>query len=166
MERVMIIGCSGAGKTTLARKLGEKTGLPVVHLDQIWWSPGDWVHMVRAEFDRVLLEEMEKDRWILDGNYNRTLDLRLERADTVIYLDFSRWQCLWGWISRVIKNWGHARADMAPGCSEWFDPEMVGWIWNFNKDNREKYLRKLSGWNGDAYILHNRRQVKRFLNDL
>ena len=166
MERVMIIGCGGAGKSTLARKLGEKTGLPVVHLDQIWWSPGDWVHMARAEFDRLLLEEMEKDRWILDGNYNRTLELRLERADTVIYLDFTRWQCLWGWIGRVIKNWGHAREDMAPGCCEWFDPEMAGWIWNFNQENRQKYLKKLSGWNGEVYILHNRREVKRFLNNL
>ena len=166
MERIMIIGCGGAGKSTLARKLGEKTGLPVVHLDQIWWAPGNWQHLSREEFDVLLMREMEKDRWILDGNYNRTLDLRLERADTVIYLDFTRWQCLRGWIGRVIKNWGHAREDMAPGCSEWFDPEMAGWIWNFNKQNRKTYLEKLSSWQGDVHIFRNRREVKRFLDNL
>ena len=163
MERVMIIGCSGAGKTTLARKLGEKTGLPVVHLDQIWWSPGNWEHLNREEFDRLLMAEMAKDRWLLDGNYNRTLDLRLERADTVIYLDFSRRQCLRGWIGRVIKNRGRARADMAPGCTEWFDPEMAGWIWKFNKQNRQRYLEKLKDWNGAVFIFHNRKEVNRFI---
>ena len=166
MERIMIIGCGGAGKSTLARKLGEKTGLPVVHLDRIWWSPGNWEHLDREEFDVLLMQEMEKPRWIMDGNYNRTLDLRLERADTVIYLDFSRWQCLRGWIGRVIKNWGHARADMAEGCNEWFDPEMAGWIWNFNKQNRKKYLEKLHDWQGEVHILRNRRAVKRFLDQL
>ena len=166
MERIMIIGCGGAGKSTLARKLGKKTGLPVVHLDRIWWSPGNWEHLDREKFDVLLMQEMEKPRWIMDGNYNRTLDLRLERADTVIYLDFSRWQCLRGWIGRVIKNWGHARADMAPGCNEWFDPEMAGWIWNFNKQNRQKYLEKLHDWQGEVHILRNRRAVKRFLDQL
>ena len=166
MERVMIIGCGGAGKSTLARKLGERTGLPVVHLDQIWWAPGNWEHMSREEFDVRLAAEMEKDRWIMDGNFNRTLDVRLERADTVIYLDFPRWLCLRGWIGRVIKNWGRAREDMAPGCSEWFDPEMARWIWNFNKQNRRRYLDKLKNWNGEVHILHNLRQVRRFLEQL
>ena len=84
MERVMIIGCGGAGKSTLAKRLGEKTGLPVVHLDQIWWAPGNWEHLSREEFDDRLAVEMEKDCWIMDGNFNRTLDVRLERADTVL----------------------------------------------------------------------------------
>ena len=166
MERIMIIGCGGAGKSTLARKLGKKTGLPVVHLDRIWWSPGNWEHLDREEFDVLLMQEMEKPRWIMDGNYNRTLDLRLERADMVIYLDFSRWQCLRGWIGRVIKNWGHTRADMAPGCNEWFDPEMAGWIWNFNKQNRKMYLETLGSWQGEVHILCNRREVKRFLDNI
>lgn len=167
MERIIIIGCGGAGKSTLARKLGEKTGIPVVHLDQIWWAPGHWQHLEREEFDRRLMEEVEKPRWILDGNFNRTLEVRLEKCDTVIYLDFSRMACLRSWMGRVIKNWGHARADMAEGCTEWFDPEMARWIWRFNRDNRQRYYGLLGGLEGkQVYILKNRREVERFLKEL
>lgn len=167
MERIMVIGCSGAGKSTLARKLGEKTGLPVVHLDRIFWSPGDWKHLEKAEFDALLTDEAEKDQWIIDGNYNRTLDLRLARADTVIYLDFSTLRCMIGWMGRVIKNWGTARSDMAPGCAEWFDPEMAAFIWKFNKQNRKRYHRMLSQVRDiDVHILHSRREVKRFLETI
>lgn len=167
MERIIIIGCGGAGKSTLARKLGEKTGIPVVHLDQIWWAPGHWQHLEREEFDRRLMEEVEKPRWILDGNFNRTLEVRLEKCDTVIYLDFSRMACLRSWMGRVIKNWGHARADMAEGCTEWFDPEMARWIWRFNRDNRQRYYGLLGGLEGkQVYILKNRREVERFLKKL
>ena len=167
MERIMIIGCGGAGKSTLARKLGEKTGLPVVHLDQIWWAPGNWQHIEREAFDAILAVEMEKPRWILDGNFNRTLEPRMERCDTVVYLDMPRLICLKNWIGRVIKNWGKARADMAPGCCEWFDPEMAKWIWRFNRDNRRRYLEMLSELDGkNVYILKNRQQVERFLENL
>lgn len=167
MERIMIIGCGGSGKSTLARELGEKTGLPVVHLDQIWWAPGNWEHLEREDFDRRLLEEMDKPRWILDGNFNRTMELRLEKCDTVIYLDYSRWVCLFSWIKRVVTNWGKARADMAPGCAEWFDPEMAGWIWNFNKKNRKRYHDLLAQQKGKTIrIFKNRRQLKAFLNSI
>ena len=167
MERVLIIGCGGAGKSTLARALGEKTGLPVVHLDQIWWAPGNWQHREREEFDRLLKAEMEKPKWILDGNFNRTIEPRLKRCDTVVYLDMNRFICLKNWIGRVINNWGHARADMAEGCNEWFDPEMARWIWNFNKQNRKRYYELLSSLEGkQMYILKSRRQVNRFLNSL
>ena len=167
MDRVMIIGCGGAGKSTLARALGERTGLPVVHLDQIWWAPGNWVHREREEFDALLMAEMEKPQWILDGNFNRTIQLRLNKCDTVIYLDFPRLVCLKNWIGRVLKNWGHARADMAPGCSEWLDPGMAAWIWNFNKQNRKRYYELLNGLEGkQVYILKSRRAVKKFLDSL
>ena len=167
MERIMIIGCGGAGKSTLARQLGEKLKLPVVHLDQIWWKPGNWQHLEREEFDRLLKEEVEKPRWILDGNFNRTMETRLEFCDTVIYLDFSRWICLLSWIKRVITNWGTARADMAEGCAEWFDPEMAGWIWNFNNTHRENYYRMLNEAEGvETIVLKNRRAVRKFLKSL
>lgn len=167
MERVMIIGCGGAGKSTLARKLGEKTGIPVVHLDQIWWGPGNWQHMEREAFDAVLMEEMEKPKWIMDGNYNRTVELRLDQCDTVIYLDMNRFVCLKNWVGRVIKNWGRTRPDMAQGCNEWFDPEMAGWIWNFNRKNRQRYYQLLSNLEGKSvHILKNRREVDAFLKSL
>lgn len=167
MKRVMIIGCGGSGKSTLARALGEKTGLPVVHLDQIFWSPGNWEHLGREEFDTLVEAEMEKPAWIIDGNYNRTLETRLERCDTVVYLDFNRFACLFGWMKRVIGNWGRAREDMAQGCVEWFDPEFAQWIWSFNDKYRKKYHEMLSNQtNKQIYIFKNRRQVKQFLKTL
>ena len=167
MERVMIIGCGGAGKSTLARKLGEKTGLPVVHLDQIWWEPGNWQHIEKSEFDERLAEELRKPRWILDGNFNRTIEARLAVCDTVIYLDSPRLVCLKNWLGRVIQNWGHARADMAEGCAEWFDPEMAKWIWKFNKQNRSRYYALLEKTeNKNIVILKSRRQAEKFLESL
>ena len=167
MERVMIIGCGGAGKSTLARQLGEKTGLPVVHLDQIYWSPGNWQHLEKEEFDSLLRIELGKPRWIIDGNFNRTMEMRLERCDTVIYLDFNRFTCILGWLKRVITNWGAARPDMAPGCNEWFDPEFAKWLWNFNKQNRTRYLKLLAEQTDKkVYILRNRRQVRKYLSSI
>ena len=167
MERVMIIGCGGSGKSTLARIQGEKTGLPVVHLDQIWWAPGNWQHMDREEFDKILKAEVEKPRWVLDGNFNRTLEMRLERCDTVIYLDYNRMVCLVSWLKRVITHWGKARPDMAPGCAEWFDPEMAGWIWNFNGKNRKRYHELLSRQTEKTvHIFRNRQQLRKYLETL
>ena len=167
MERLLIIGCGGAGKSTLARQLGEKLNLPVVHLDQIWWTPGNWQHMKREEFDNRVKEEMAKPQWIMDGNYNRTLPMRLEKCDTVIYLDFSRFACLRSWVGRVLKNWGHAREDMAEGCAEWFDPEMAKWIWNYNKNNRERNYQLLKeATHAKTIVLKNRRMVKQFLKSM
>ena len=89
MERIMIIGCGGSGKSTLARQLGEKLKLPVVHLDQLFWRPG-WVSISKDEFDCVHEAALAEEKWIMDGNFDRTIPRRLERCDTVIYLDFSR----------------------------------------------------------------------------
>ena len=164
MERVMIIGCGGAGKSTLARKLGEKTGLPVVHLDQLWWAPGNWQHISQEEFDRQLAWELEKPCWILDGNFNRTIPARLAKCDTVIYLDYNRFVCLWGVICRVFKSYGKTRPDMGDGCPERFDWEFLKWIWNFNRRNREKNYRYLYETpHAEIYAFKNRRQLKKFL---
>ena len=166
MERIIIIGCGGAGKSTLARQLGEKTGLPVVHLDKLFWHPG-WVESTKDEIDAKILEEMQKPQWILDGNYNRTLPKRLEYCDTVIYLDFSRFACLMGVVKRVLTTYGTVRPDMAEGCPERFDWEFLQWVWNFNRKHREKYDRMLNETDGiEKIVLKNRRAVKRFLKEV
>jgi adenylate kinase family enzyme len=110
---------------------------------------------------------LQKPRWILDGNFNRTLEDRLSRCDTVIYLDYPRLVCLKNWLFRVVKNWGRARPDMGPGCAEWFDPEMAGWIWGFNRKNRSRYHALLNGLEDKrVIILKSRREANRFLVQL
>ena len=166
MERVIIIGCGGAGKSTLARKMGEKTGLPVVHLDKLFWKPG-WESVSQGEFDILHRQELAKERWILDGNFDRTMPERLARCDTVIYLDFSRVTCLLGVAKRIFTTYGTVRPDMGEGCPERFDWEFLQWVWNFNKNKRDTNYRRLAEVEGvDIIILENRRQVERFLRNL
>ena len=166
MERIMIIGCGGSGKSTLARQLGEKTGLPVVHLDKLFWRPG-WVNLTREEFDVVHNAAIEEKKWILDGNFDRTMEQRIRCCDTVVYLDFSRIACLCGVMKRILTTYGKVRPDMGDGCPERFDLAFLQWVWNFNKNKREKNYRLLEQY-GDKriYILKNRKQVKEFLESL
>ena len=166
MERILIIGCGGAGKSTLARRLGEKLGLPVIHLDKLFWKPG-WVESSREEIDEKIHRELQKTQWIIDGNYNRTIPERIKYCDTVIYLDFSRWACLGGVCKRVLTTYGKVRPDMGEGCPERFDLDFLKWIWNFNKKNRERYYGMLNDAEGiQTIVLKNRRMVKRFLQSL
>lgn len=166
MERILIIGCGGAGKSTLARQLGEKLDIPVVHLDKLYWRPG-WVHVSPEEFDVLLDDVLKQEAWIMDGNFNNTIPKRIAHCDTIIYLDFSRFACIRGVLKRVITTYGTVRPDMGEGCPERFDWEFLRWVWNFNRDKREKYYRLLNETeNVETIVLKNRRMVKRFLNQL
>ena len=147
----------------MARQLGEKMHIPVVHLDQLFWKPG-WQISTEEEFDEKLASELAKPQWIMDGNFNRTMPTRIERCDTIIYLDFSRITCLLGVLKRIITNYGTVRLDMGEGCPERFDWEFLQWVWNYNKKNREKNYRLLNEAEGvETIVLKNRRMVKRFL---
>ena len=166
MERIVIIGCGGSGKSTLARQLGEKLDLPVIHLDKLFWQPG-WVNVTREEFDRLHREALAGEKWIIDGNFDRTMPERIKRCDTVIYLDFSRFACLMGVAKRVLTTYGRVRPDMGEGCPERFDMEFLQWVWNFNKNKREKNYRLLNESEGvETIVLKNRRAVKRFLKQI
>ena len=166
MERIMIIGCGGSGKSTLARQLGEITGLPVVHLDKLFWTPG-WVSLSREEFDKVHREEIAQEKWIMDGNFDRTIPERLARCDTVIYLDFSRFACLMGVAKRILTNYGTVREDMGEGCPERFDLEFLKWVWNFNRNKQARNYELLAqAKHVKAVVLKNRKEVKVFLEQV
>ena len=157
---IAIFGESCSGKSTLARALGAKLGLPVIHLDQLWWKEG-WVESDRQTFDDRLAALVEENRWIIDGNYNRTMPERLQYCDTVIYLDFSRWLCLWGFFHRLLTRKGTARPDLPEGCPEKLEWDFLKYIWNFNKNNRVlNYTRIAKSKHATAYVLKNRKKKK------
>ena len=166
MERIIIIGSCGAGKSTLAVSLAQKTNLPLVHLDKIKFI-GNWQERSKEDFDEILLSELKKPRWIIDGNYNRTIPLRMQYCDTVIFLDFPRLVCIWGVIKRVIKYHGKTRPDMGGNCPERFDLDFMKFVWQFRYKHRKRYLEMLSGVSDkNIIILKNRRQVKKLLKDI
>ena len=168
MNRIIIIGGNGSGKSTFAKKLHTLTGLPLVHLDRLLWH-GTWQTRTREEFDVLLQAELEKDRWIIDGNYNRTIPYRLSYCDTVFYFDFSTLRCLWGVTKRVLTNYGKSRDDMGGYCPERFDRSFYKSILGFNKANRKRYhalLEEAKKEGKTVVVFHNRRQVCRYLNAL
>lgn len=162
-RRIIVIGCPGSGKTTFSRRLGEITGIPVVHLDTLYWRE-NWQHIEKAEFDRLLAAELEKDTWIVDGNFTRTLGMRLEKCDCVIWLDYPRLWCMWGMFRRVVRWHGKSRPDMGGGCPERFDLSFIKFIWNFRKENQARIESKLAaGSTFRVFRMRRRRQTSEWL---
>ena len=131
-NRVLILGICGADKSTLAKQLSAKWGIPSVHLDQLYWKAG-WVEADRDEFITKLESACSKEKWIIDGNFSNTLPIRLDRADLVIRLNFNRYLALVRVVKRVLLSYGRVRSDMASGCPERFDWIFMKYIWNYNK---------------------------------
>ena len=134
VQRIAIVGSGGAGKSMLARQIGAIAGLPVVHLDHHYWSPG-WVPMPDGEWARHQLELLAGDRWVVDGNYAATLELRAERADTIVFLDLPRRVCL----ARAVRRF-RSPILQADGCPQKVDLQFLRWIWEFPTRSRPRLL--------------------------
>jgi adenylate kinase family enzyme len=142
MNKVLILGCSGSGKSTFSNQLSKVENLPVIHLDSLYWKPG-WIASTEIEWNQIIEEIVRKDKYIMDGNYSQTLTIRMKDADTIFFFDFSRYLCIYRAIKRRIINHGKTRNDMAEGCIEKIDLEFIKWIWNFKKRSRYKILKEL-----------------------
>jgi adenylate kinase family enzyme len=165
VQRVLVIGSGGAGKSTLARELAARTGLPLVHLDTLYWGPG-WTKTPAEEWEGVVRDVIAGERWILDGNFGGTMELRLAAADTAILLDLPRLTCLRRAISRWLRNRGRSRPDLAPGCPESLDLEFLRWIWSYPRSRRPGVLALLDAFERDGglvVILRSVGDVRAFL---
>ena len=147
MQKILVIGCSGAGKSTFARRLRDSTGLPLYYLDRLWHKP-DRTHITREEFDRVLAEWLARPAWIIDGDYSRTLPQRLEACDTVFFLDFPLEVCLAG----VENRRGAQRPDM-PWVEEELDAEFLQYILDFGQAQLPAIRAMLEPYRGRRQIL-------------
>ena len=137
MQKIIILGCAGSGKSTFARKLHDLTGIPLVHLDNLWWK-SDRTHITREEFDAALIEILQGDVWIIDGDYSRTYEVRVKAADTIFFLDYSEEDCLSGIQARM----GRERPDM-PWTENEVDPELVEMVRRYRKENRPAIMKLL-----------------------
>ena len=167
MQRVLVIGSGGAGKSTFSARLAERTGLPLIHLDALYWRPG-WIEPAKAEWEQTVAILVSTERWVMDGNYGGTLERRLAVADTVVFLDLPRTRCIYQALKRRIRFHGRSRPDMTPGCPERLTWDFLRWIWRYPVERRPKILQQLSELRTDqqAIIFHTQAEVEAFLLSL
>ena len=165
MQRVIVIGPCGAGKSTSAVELGRLLDLPVHHLDRLHWREG-WVESSREELEAAVAPILAGERWLIDGNYGGTMAARLERAETVVYLDYPIRLCLWRTLVRVLRFRGRTRPDMAPGCPERFDPAFFLYIFNWNRGPRLRTEAKLMGHEAKVKRFRRPRQLRAWMDSL
>lgn len=171
MERIMVIGVSaGAGKSTFARRLGGVMDLPVHHLDAHFWKPG-WVESEEKEFRQRQEELVKSERWVIEGNYSSSMDIRLHACDGLIQLELPLWLCLWRVLKRRIQYRNKTRPDMAPGCPEKLDFAFLKFIVTTYYGRRESHrlmVQRLLSENPEkaVHVLRHPREIERFLQQI
>ena len=164
MERVLILGSPGAGKSTFARRLAERSGLPLVHLDQHYWQTG-WIEPDPDAWHETIKRLLTQPRWIMDGDYGGTLDMRLREADAVFFLDMPRWLCILRVLKRVATTYGRTRPDLAEGCPERFDWEFLKYVWSYPYKRRPGLVAKLGRFKGQILAFRTSREIERYLSE-
>lgn len=170
MKRIMILGSSGTGKTTLCRRLGEKLHLNTLHLDSVYWKK-DWENITKPEFDRYMKDFLTKhDNWVIDGNYtnNKHFTYRLDLSDVIIFLDFGQQVSLQGIHERASDYKHQVRSDMAEGCVEGIDQVFLKYVAGFHK-TKAKYLQAIAKKYGNkkqVLIFKNREELYNWYNSL
>ena len=149
-NRILVLGRSGSGKSTFARKLHGCTGFPLIHLDNIWWK-ADRTHITRKEFDWKLDSLMKGEKWIIDGDYSRTYEKRIRSCDTVFFLDYGEEECMKGITERI----GKERSDIL-WTEDRLDPELVELVHQYQKKNRPILLELLERYSDKNVFIFSR----------
>ena len=169
MQRVLVMGSSGSGKSTFARRLSEMTGLPFVSLDALYWKPG-WVASDNAEFGQRVAAVAGRPQWVMDGNFTSSGagELRRQSSDTVIWFDLPRWSCMLGIMKRIAGSYGQVRPEMAEGCPEKFDFEFFRYVWTYRRQQRPKLLKYFEGLRADQSFVRftERTQANAYLKQI
>jgi adenylate kinase family enzyme len=154
MQRVLVMGSSGSGKSTFARRLSEIAGIPFVSLDALYWKPG-WVPSDNTEFGQRVAEVVRQPQWVIDGNYTSSGagELRREISDTVIWFDLPRRNCMLGIMRRIAGSYGKVRPEMAEGCPERIDFEFFRYVWTYRQRQRPKLLVYFQGLRADQSLV-------------
>jgi adenylate kinase family enzyme len=165
MERVVVLGAGGAGKTELAHAIARRAGLPIVHLDRIFWRPG-WKLAPREEARGALDAAVARERWIVDGNFLSAGDARFERADTVVFLDLPRTTCIARVLRRAVRDRRRGRPDLPEDCREGFDWAFLKWIWRFSRDDRPRIMERLERTPAEVVHLRSAADVRGYVESL
>lgn len=162
MNKVIIIGCPGSGKTTFAEKLNKCTGLPLYYLDAIWHKP-DKTHISRDVFDERISEIFNTSEWIIDGNYNRTIEKRLQQCDTVFLFDLPTEVCLQGATERL----GKGRYDL-PWIEKELDSEFANAIKEFSEKSLPKIYELIEKYKDEKTIIifKSRDEADNYINEI
>ena len=137
MKRILVVGSPGAGKSTFARRLGGKLAVPLIHLDSHFWRPG-WQIPDREPWRLQVATLAASPAWVMDGNYINTFEIRMPRADSVVWLDHPRGICMRRVLTRMIMGYGRTRSDLAEGCPDRFDIAFLRYVWSFPRKQRPR----------------------------
>jgi len=168
VSKIAVIGCAGSGKTYLSVRLQEKLNLPLYHLDQYHWLPG-WQRVDDQIFTKIHHDLCLQDRWIIEGIYFRHLDERVKYADMIIFLDISRYQCIWNVCKRAVFNLGKVIPGNPEGCYQdvlsYRFLEFLSWIWNFDTKHRKTIVDTFDRYKDckNIVILHSQDEMNQFL---
>jgi adenylate kinase family enzyme len=168
-RRILVLGCSGGGKSTFSQRLSSVLGIRYVSMDRdVFWLPG-WVSRDPVEQRLIITQIAAEDSWIMDGNNPRSLDLRLPRADIILWVRMPRWLCLWSIVRRGWAHRGKTRPDMAPGCLEQMpDRQFISYVWHFERDDVPEFMEGIGrcGASVPIFQLRRRADMSRLLNRL